>query len=361
MNSQLPELPDTSSRISAAGVRRATIAGNAETLLITHADNVFWLTGNWDLRHSIWLLLAQGHWHTIEVGAIPHEALPSTAAPRTASTLPEDTVRALIRESRAATPVPVDRGPSWIRTRGALLRTLLADGRTLVDSIRSHKDNVEQAILRWNYQAVRDVLAEVAATAIPHTSEHEIWTLLKRGLIERGPETLQLYGNCATGERSNLANPHATNRIVRRGDIVLLDVYPRMHGYFGDVTRTWVCAQEMTHRTRRMYAAVEEALSTAAEMLAPGVLGKDIDRAARDVLARHGYPNAYKHHTGHGMGVRQQEPPWIRQGSTDMLAEGMVVALEPACYVDGEGGIRLEDEYIITAHGARLLSGASSG
>ena len=77
------------------------------------------------------------------------------------------------------------------------------------------------------------------------------------------------------------------------------------------------------------------------------------------MLANEGYPSAYGHHTGHGFGVKQQEAPWLRPGSTDVLQAGMVIAVEPACYLPGLGGVRLEQDFLVTDRGARPLGDTS--
>jgi Xaa-Pro aminopeptidase len=225
-----------------------------------------------------------------------------------------------------------------------------------VSELRQYKDADEIEIMLRNAGLVRDVLESTGHELRPGMSEMEIWSSVISGLRRKEPESLQLYGNCASGPRTLEPDPHASPRIIQAGEPLLLDVYPRIDGYFADLSRTWCCGT-VTSQMGRMIDAVRETLDATAAMITPGVRGIEVDYEARAMLTRHGYPDAYPHHTGHGLGVKQQERPWIRPRSPDVIQEGMVIALEPACYVDGVGGVRLEDEFLVTAAGAHSLTG----
>jgi Xaa-Pro aminopeptidase len=224
----------------------------------------------------------------------------------------------------------------------------------LVSGVRQCKDADEIILMTRNAELVRQVLEAAAPAARAGVSERDIWAKIEAGLRAEPSRGLQLLGNCASGLRTVGGDPHASDRILQPGDPLLLDVYPRIDGYFADLTRTWFCG-EPSPVLGRMVDAVTDALHRTAALLRPGVAGSDLDSEARAILEGHGYPRAYPHHTGHGLGVKQQERPWIRPRSADVIPEGAIVALEPACYVEGVGGVRLEDEYLVTAEGARPL------
>ena len=235
----------------------------------------------------------------------------------------------------------------------------LVDGRLLMSELRQYKDAVEVEIMVRNARAVRDALDAAGGALRPGVTELEIWAVIASSLRSNEPASLEIYGNCASGPRTVEPDPHATSRVITEHDPVLLDVYPRIDGYFADLTRTWCCGGA-TREMGRMVDAVDETLIRLAAMVSPGVSGVELDREAKAVLASCGYPNAYAHHTGHGLGVKQQERPWVRRRSPDVIREGMIIALEPACYVEGIGGVRLENEYLVTSDGAALLTELTS-
>lgn len=155
------------------------------------------------------------------------------------------------------------------------------------------------------------------------------------------------------------ADPDAqpTGRVLRDGDIGFLDLYPRVGTHFGDISRGLALGVPRAE-TVRVHAALWVAVDRGAALLRPGVACRDIDAACRATLIAHGLDAGYPHHTGHGLGIAQQQPPWITPDSADVLRAGDVVTLEPGYYRQGWGGLRVEDTFLVTATGAETLTTA---
>jgi Xaa-Pro aminopeptidase len=162
-------------------------------------------------------------------------------------------------------------------------------------------------------------------------------------------ETIVAFG--ANGSR-----PHhrpGTKRL-RENDAILIDFGVRYNGYCCDITRCLVAGRPKRFY-KRVYAAVKEAQDAAIAEIAGGVDARKVDRAARDVLRREDLP-VYGHGTGHGLGLEVHEHPRLHEKSTDKLRTGEVVTVEPAVYIPGWSGIRIEDDVLVTDHGCEILT-----
>ena len=146
----------------------------------------------------------------------------------------------------------------------------------------------------------------------------------------------------------------ATNRIVQAGDLVLTDTSPWIDGGWSD-TANAVFVGKPDRLTRDRFDAVRRALHEGIALCRPGVVARDVDRAVRDMLAEHG--PTYGHHTGHRIGAAWSEEPRITPYCENHFEEGMVLALEPAIYLPGWGGIRLEHVFVVGPDGNEILTG----
>lgn len=164
----------------------------------------------------------------------------------------------------------------------------------------------------------------------------------------------------ASGERGALPHGIASNRRIKEGDLVTVDFGCRVDGYWSDLTRT-ICVGEKSHWQRELYDAVKAAQLEAINMLQPGVTGRMVDAAARRVLEDAGYGDYFIHGTGHGLGLDIHEQPVLKDtdAGESVLQEGMIITIEPGIYLPGKGGVRIEDDVLITAEGYRLLSNSS--
>ncbi|MBM3122213.1 MAG: M24 family metallopeptidase, partial [Chloroflexi bacterium] len=139
------------------------------------------------------------------------------------------------------------------------------------------------------------------------------------------------------------------------GDFLIIDWGAAVDGYISDLTRT-LAFEPVDPELRRVHAIVLQANEAGRAAARPGVACAEVDRAARQVIETAGYGPRFTHRTGHGIGMEAHEPPYIRGDNAELLAPGMTFTVEPGVYLTGRGGVRIEDNIVITPDGAESLS-----
>ncbi|ARX87211.1 MULTISPECIES: aminopeptidase P family protein [Streptomyces] len=159
------------------------------------------------------------------------------------------------------------------------------------------------------------------------------------------------------GSGPNGASPHheAGDRVIERGDMVVLDFGGLRHGYGSDTSRT-VHVGEPSAEEQRVHDVVREAQDAACRAVKPGIACQDVDRVARAVITEAGYGEYFIHRTGHGIGVTTHEPPYMIEGEEQPLVPGMCFSVEPGIYLPGRFGVRIEDIVTVTEDGGRRLN-----
>jgi Xaa-Pro aminopeptidase len=196
-------------------------------------------------------------------------------------------------------------------------------------------------------QAVKD-------HAAPGMSEAELAGLAAAAMFrEAGGRVPAILTVTAGAEATATGGGVATARTIEAGDLVLTDTSPWIDGGWSD-TANAVLVGEPDRMTRKRFDAVRRALHTGISLCRPGVVAKDVDRQVREMLSEHG--PTYNHHTGHRIGAAWSEEPRITPYCDERLEEGMVLALEPALYLPGWGGIRLEHVFLVGADGNEVLT-----
>ncbi len=237
----------------------------------------------------------------------------------------------------------------------ALPAAVFADAEPVLTQLRGSKDARELAAIRAAVVLIERALDATLAYARVGMTEAEIarfWETQIRAA--GGVPAFDLM--VATGP--NGARPHHTpgERRLAAGDLVVFDGGAVVDGYCSDITRT-VAVGEVTDELCRIYDLVAAANAAGRAAAAqPGVSGDAIDAAARAVITAGGYGPQFLHRTGHGLGIEIHEPPFIVAGSDTPLASGAVFTIEPGIYMPGLGGVRIEDDLVMTAHGAETLT-----
>ena len=191
---------------------------------------------------------------------------------------------------------------------------------------------------------------------------------IKAGMTEKQVENRLIYYMKELGAQKesfdvivasgmNGAMPHAKagNKVIEAGDFVTMDFGVRVGEYCSDITRT-VAVQRVEPEMRQVYDTVKKAQETAIRAIRPGKKCSDIDRAAREVIEKAGYGPAFSHNLGHGLGIACHEMPDFAPGDERVLVPGMVMTVEPGIYLEGMGGVRIEDDVLVTDEGCRLLT-----
>jgi Xaa-Pro aminopeptidase len=227
----------------------------------------------------------------------------------------------------------------------------------VLDRQRQVKSPREQDILRRALAATDKAFAASAAALKPGMTERELADIIDENLREAGSIGTAFDTIVASGP--NAARPHHSpgNRMIERGEPVIIDMGAKIEGYCGDLTRT-VWAGQADEQLGTMYRLVAEAQRAAISAVRAGVAGRDVDAAARAVFAEAGQEDLFAHSIGHAIGLRIHEAPFMSQQSSDVLAVGNVVTIEPGLYLPGWGGVRIEDVVLVTENGCENLTGA---
>ncbi len=229
---------------------------------------------------------------------------------------------------------------------------------SLVDRLRAVKDAAEIEHIRASARLASQVMEETIARIRPGVTETDLAAEIGYRMRRKGASGESFESIVAAGARS--AHPHArpTSHRIAKNELVVLDLGAILRRYCSDLTRT-VHVGRATPRVRRWYAAVLEAQTAARDVLRPGVTAGAVDAAARGVLQRAGLGRYFVHSTGHGIGLEIHEDPRLARAQARVLEAHNVVTLEPGVYVEGVGGIRIEDDALITPSGAEILTTAS--
>ena len=223
--------------------------------------------------------------------------------------------------------------------------------------LRMTKDTAEIECMR---QAVS--IAERAMQSLLDTeairigrSEQEIAADLRVALLQEGAQGDAFSPTVVAGPNS--ASPHASasDRQLEHGEFVVIDWGAVYQGYRSDITRTFVVGSP-NPEMERIHDAVLSANQAGRLAVRPQMLAQDVDRAARRVIVRSGYGQYFIHRTGHGLGLETHEPPYIVEGNQELLQPGMTFTVEPGIYVPGVGGVRIEDDVVVTASGSETLT-----
>jgi len=230
----------------------------------------------------------------------------------------------------------------------------LTDG---IPMLRAVKDPAELARLSAAGAAADAVYEQIVQTRFAGRRENQVAAELA-GLLRRfGHEQVDFT---VVGSGPNGANPHheAGDRMIERGDTVVLDFGGLMFGYGSDTSRT-VAVGEPAPEVQQVHDIVRRAQQAAVEAVRPGISCQQIDRVARSVISDAGYGEQFIHRTGHGIGVTTHEPPYIVEGEEQLLVPGMCFSIEPGIYLAGRFGIRIEDIVTVTEDGGRRLNNTS--
>ncbi|MEV5474154.1 aminopeptidase P family protein [Streptomyces sp. NPDC052207] len=223
--------------------------------------------------------------------------------------------------------------------------------------LRAVKDAAELDRLAAAGTAADAAYEEILKVAFGGRREREVAEDLA-GLLRRFGHAQVDFTIVASGP--NGANPHheAGERVIQRGDMVVLDFGGLKHGYGSDTSRT-VHVGEPTDEERKVHDLVRAAQEAGFRAVGPGAACQDVDRAARAVIDDAGYGAYFIHRTGHGIGVTTHEPPYMIEGEEQPLVPGMCFSVEPGVYLPGRFGVRIEDIVAVTEDGGRRLNETS--
>jgi Xaa-Pro aminopeptidase len=237
------------------------------------------------------------------------------------------------------------------RLRDAELKT----APDLVWEMRRVKDIKEQRLMRRAAELADIGMEAIRQFLVDGVREYEVAAEASYAMRREGADEIAFPFIIASGPRS--AYPHAgvTDRRIRQGDFVTVDMGATYREYRSDITRTFILGAPST-KQRAIYETVLEANEAALPEIQDGAAGVEVDRVARDIIEREGYGDSFIHGLGHGVGIEVHEPPSLSKTSDDTLRAGNVVTDEPGIYIPDFGGVRIEDTVLVTESGPELLT-----
>ncbi|WP_159882206.1 M24 family metallopeptidase [Paenibacillus puerhi] len=228
----------------------------------------------------------------------------------------------------------------------------------LIETLRLVKDDTEIAVLQEAADLADRTFHHIAGLLKPGLAERDIALEIELFVRRGGAASTSFETIVASGERSALPHGKASDRIIGSDEFVKLDFGAYYKGYCSDITRTLFVGKP-SDKHREIYDIVLEAQLEALARIRPGMTGREADAVAREVIKRHGYGDYFGHGLGHGLGMEIHEEPRLSPTGNIILEPGMVVTVEPGIYLPGFGGVRIEDDIVITENGNRRLTQSS--
>jgi len=343
-------------------VRLALEAAGANTLLETHPANIYYLSGF--TGDSGMLLVEPSSVTLFTDGRFTIQAREEAAGVRThihrGGPLVASIGAYMRRKSRLRAAISPSRLSlaDWTVLKkggGKGVRWVAVDG--LVDRLRAVKDRSEIDRIRDAARIGSEVMEETIRLVRPGVSELDLAAEIGYRMRRKGASGESFEAIVAAGPRSALPHARPTARQIGRNELVVLDLGAILRRYCSDLTRT-VYVGRAPLRVRRWYRAVLEAQTAARDAVRAGVTTGAVDAAARGILQRKGLGRYFVHSTGHGIGLEIHEDPRLARGQKVLLETGNVITLEPGVYIEGVGGIRIEDDAVVTPRGAEILTTA---
>ncbi|KKX55914.1 aminopeptidase P family protein [Brevibacillus borstelensis] len=213
----------------------------------------------------------------------------------------------------------------------------------------------EVARIKHAVKLVEDALDETVKKVKPGVTETELVAELEYQMKRLGAEGPSFASMVLAGEKSALPHGNPGDRDVREGELLLFDIGVSADGYVSDITRTFAVG-DISDQLRDIYATVLAANEAAIAEVRPGVTFAHLDQTARGVIEAKGYGEYFMHRLGHGLGMDVHEYPSVHGQNQEELRPGMVFTIEPGVYVPGVGGVRIEDDVLVTEDGCEVLT-----
>lgn len=225
----------------------------------------------------------------------------------------------------------------------------------VVEKIRLIKNEQEIKILKEAADIADAAFKHILDFIKPGVTELEVANELEFFMRKIGATSSSFETIVASGYRSAMPHGVASEKVIEKGDFVTLDFGAYYKGYCSDITRT-IAVGNPDEKLKEIYNIVLEAQMKGIEEIKAGLKGKEADAITRDYIKAKGYGDYFGHSTGHGLGLEIHEGPTLSSRSENILEPGMVVTVEPGIYLPGLGGVRIEDDIVITENGNKLLT-----
>lgn len=226
--------------------------------------------------------------------------------------------------------------------------------KNVVESIRIIKNRSEVSLIKKSIRLAKTVLTDTVKKIRPGVSEESLRSFAEISFLENGASA-GFEPIIACGKNASKPHAKATAMKIPKDAFVMIDMGCNLDGYNSDVTRTLMFGN-VNSRFKKIYDVVKTAQEKAFKKIRPGAKIPAIDNAARSYICEKGYGDCFSHSLGHGVGLEVHEAPNISEFNNDILRPGMVFTIEPAIYIPGFGGVRIEDMVLVTERGCEVLT-----
>ncbi len=344
---------------------------HSDALLVTHLPNIRYLCG---FSGSAAILLVENSRatlftdsrYTLQARQEVHDAA-TIVAPHGLLKAVGDGLKArhgTIRLAFSPAQLTVAQKNALQLAAGTRLRWLAAPD--LIERLRAVKDPDELARMRQSARLISAVWTAAVRHVQPGISELAVAAEIDRSMKLQGASGPSFETIVASGPRSAWPHARPTPKLLRKNELVVLDQGAILRDYCSDMTRTVFLGRSSARvrarardKVRSLYNAVLHAQEAAIAAIRPGISAAAVDAAARKVFKQSALERFFTHSTGHGLGLEIHETPRLGRGEETLLEAGMVVTVEPGVYVESLGGIRIEDEVLVTSRGGEVLTSAS--
>ncbi len=225
-----------------------------------------------------------------------------------------------------------------------------------IEDLRIIKSREELSHIKIAVRRAENAFRKLRPHIKAGTTEQKLALQLERLLKEEGCKILPFGVIVASGQISALPHAKPTNRVIKKGDIILFDWGGESEGYYSDMTRMVAIKGSHSVKQLEIYSVIIDAQRKAIESVKPGTKASNIDRTVRNFIKKKGYDRYFGHSTGHGVGLEVHERPFISWQYKHPVQEGMVFTVEPGIYLPGLGGARIEDIVAVNKNGAEILT-----
>lgn len=225
----------------------------------------------------------------------------------------------------------------------------------MVEELREVKDEEEIAIVEKACEIADKAFSHILTYIKPGMTEIQVANELDFYMRSLGASSVSFETIVASGLRSAMPHGVASEKIIEQGDMITIDFGCYYNGYVSDMTRT-ISLGEPSDKLREIYNVVKEAQQKVLDVAKPGMTGVELDAVARDYIASKGYGEAFGHSTGHGIGLEIHEGPNVSKLAEKAFVPGNIITNEPGIYLPGIGGVRIEDDMLVTENGIKRLT-----